>query len=295
MIALLVSRLLPLFSKRTLADNRIVSSGCVAYGQADLKRVRHAPVFSLLEALVPPALEPAWALTLVAVSAATSFVTAAAGIGGGIILLAVMAVIMPGAAIIPVHGVVQLGSNAGRAAIMLSHVQWTVFGPFVAGSLVGAFVGGLTVVQLPTQSLKLALGLFILYTVWGPPLGLGGRLVSVFTGIISSFLTMFVGATGSFIASMVKTFKFGRVEHVATHAVCMVAQHAVKVVVFGLLGFQFAPYAGLIVAMIASGFLGTTLGKRYLLKTDDRKFHRVLSAILVVLAVKLIYDGASGL
>ncbi|CAN0501455.1 unnamed protein product, partial [Discosporangium mesarthrocarpum] len=151
------------------------------------------------------------------------------------------------------------------------------------------------VVQLPAQWLKLALGFFILWTVWAPPLGLGGRMVSVVTGFASSFLTMFVGATGNFIAAMVKTFKFGRVEHVATHAVCMVAQHAVKVVVFGLLGFQFAPYAGLIGAMIASGFVGTVLGKRYLLKTDDLKFHRVLSVILVLLALKLIYDGASSL
>lgn len=248
---------------------------------------------SLLEVLVPPALEPIWALTLIAVSAATSFITAAAGIGGGIVLLAVMAVLMPGAAIIPVHGAVQIGSNAGRAAIMLSHVQWTIFGPFIAGSLVGAVAGGLTVVQLPSQWLKFALGLFILWTVWGPPLGLGGRMVGVVTGVVSSFLTMFVGATGSFISAMVKTYKFGRVEHVATHSMCMVAQHALKVVVFGLLGFQFAPYAGLIVAMIASGFLGTVLGKRYLLKTDDIKFHHVLSVILTLLALKLTYDGLS--
>lgn len=248
----------------------------------------------LIEALVPPTLEPFWAFFLIAVSAGTSFVTAAAGIGGGIILLAVMAVIVPGAAIIPVHGAVQIGSNAGRAAIMFSHVQWTIFAPFLAGSVIGAIAGGLAVVQLPAAGLKLALGCFILWTAWGTPLGLRGRMVSVVTGAVSSFLTMFVGATGSFISAMVKTFKFGRMEHVATHSVCMVTQHVVKVVVFGFLGFQFAPYAGLIIAMIASGFLGTVLGKRFLLKTDDVKFHRVLSVILTLLALRLIYDGFTG-
>ena len=209
--------------------------------------------------------------------------------------MAVMAVIVPGAAIIPVHGAVQIGSNAGRTAIMLSHVQWTIFGPFLAGSLVGAALGGLAVVQLPVGGLKLALGCFILWTAWGPPLGLRGRGVSVVTGTVSSFLTMFVGATGSFISAMVKTFRFGRMEHVATHSACMVAQHVVKVLVFGILGFQFAPYAGLIVAMIASGFLGTVLGKRVLLRSDDIKFHRILSVILTLLALKLIYDGFSAL
>jgi hypothetical protein len=37
------------------------------------------------------------------------------GIGGGAALLAVMASLVPPAALIPVHGVVQVGSNLGRA------------------------------------------------------------------------------------------------------------------------------------------------------------------------------------
>ncbi len=249
----------------------------------------------MLEAFLPPAIEPFWAFALIALSAVTSFVTAALGLGGGIILLAVMALIVPGHAIIPVHGAVQIGSNAGRTAIMISHVQWSLFAPFLAGSVVGAALGGLTVVQVPTGVLKLTLAAFILWTAWGPPLGLKGRMISLATGTVSSFLTMFVGATGTFISAMVKTYKFGRMEHVATHSVCMVAQHVVKVLVFGLLGFHFAPYAGLIIAMIASGFLGTMIGKRILLKSDDVKFHRVLSVILSVLAAKLIYDGLAAL
>ena len=249
----------------------------------------------MFEAFLPPAIEPIWAFALIAISAGTSFVTAALGLGGGVILLAVMALIVPGHAIIPVHGAVQIGSNAGRAAIMLSHVQWSLFAPFLAGSIVGAALGGLTVVQLTPGVLKLALGAFILWTAWGPPLGLKGRMISLVTGAVSSFLTMFVGATGTFISAMVKTFNFGRMEHVATHATCMVSQHVVKVLVFGFLGFHFAPYAGLIIAMIASGFLGTTLGKLVLLKSDDVKFHRVLSIILSLLAVKLLYDGLTAL
>ncbi|MEM8689778.1 MAG: sulfite exporter TauE/SafE family protein, partial [Pseudomonadota bacterium] len=66
----------------------------------------------MFEALLPPAIEPVWAALLIAVSAVTSFVTASLGLGGGVILLAVMALIVPGPAIIPVHGAVQIGSNA---------------------------------------------------------------------------------------------------------------------------------------------------------------------------------------
>ena len=71
----------------------------------------------------------------------------------------------------------------------------------------------------------------------------------------------------------------------------MVAQHVIKVAAFGLLGFAYGPYRGLMAAMIASGFAGTLLGKRFLVKLDDRTFHRVLAVVLSLLALRLFYEG----
>ncbi|WP_299622473.1 sulfite exporter TauE/SafE family protein [Pelagibius sp.] len=245
----------------------------------------------MIEWLVPADVGTGAALSLVALSAATSLLTAAAGIGGGVVLIAVMAVLMPAQALIPVHGLVQIGSNAGRAAIMLGDVQWRVILFFALGSLVGAAIGGMTAVRLPPAVLNIGLGCFILWSVWGPKVAAPGRFKVVLTGVFSSFLTMFFGATGSFVSAMVKTMKLGRLEHVATHSACMVAQHAIKVVAFGLLGFNYGPYAGLIVAMIASGFLGTLLGKHVLVKMRDETFHRVIAVLLSLLALRLLYEG----
>src|SRR3546814_5220470 len=86
-------------------------------------------------------------------------------------MVAVMAVRMPAPAVIPVHGVGQVGSNAGRAAVLLPQVQWQVLAPFCAGSVAGAAVGGLTVVELDPAILNIGLAFFILYSVWAPPLG----------------------------------------------------------------------------------------------------------------------------
>ena len=232
-------------------------------------------------------------LVLIALSAATSFLTAAAGIGGGIVLIAVMAVLMPAHALIPVHGAVQIGSNAGRALIMLGAVQWRVIAFFCLGSLLGAAVGGVTAVQLPPAVLNIGLAGFILWSVWGPAVATPGRFKVIVTGAFSSFLTMFFGATGSFVSAMVKTMKLGRLEHVATHSACMVAQHAIKVLAFGLLGFNYGPYAGLVVAMIASGFVGTVVGKHVLVKMKDVTFHRVISVLLSLLALRLFYEGVA--
>ena len=245
----------------------------------------------MVEWLVPADVGLTASVFLILFSAFTSFVTAAAGIGGGIMMIAVMAVLMPATALIPVHGVVQIGSNAGRAGIMIGGVQWRVLGLFCIGSLIGATIGGLTAVQLPPAILNIGLAFFILYSVWAPPVTAPGRFKVIVTGVFSSFLTMFFGATGSFVSAMVKSMKLGRLEHVATHSAAMVAQHFIKVIAFGLLGFNYAPWAGLIVAMILSGFLGTVIGKHVLVRMNDQVFHRVLAVILSVLALRLAYEG----
>lgn len=58
----------------------------------------------LLTEVLPADLPALTSLMLIAVSALTSAVTASLGIGGGVLLLAVMAVALPPAAIIPVQG-----------------------------------------------------------------------------------------------------------------------------------------------------------------------------------------------
>ncbi len=241
--------------------------------------------------LLPPEISANVALILIAASAVTSFVTAAAGIGGGVLMVAVMSIFIPAPALIPVHGAVQLGSNGGRALILLRHVQFAILLPFIAGSIVGAVLGGLLAVQLPSSYLKVGLGLFILWSVWGKTVNATGRLAVVGTGMFSSFLTMFFGATGMFISAMLKTLDLGRLEHVSTHAAAMVGQHILKVLVFGLLGFAFGPYLWLILFMIASGFAGTVIGKRVLVRMDDAIFHRVLAIVLTLLALKLLIEG----
>jgi len=249
----------------------------------------------MVEWLVPADVGLTASAFLILFSAFTSFITAAAGIGGGIMMIAVMAVLMPAQALIPVHGVVQIGSNGGRAAIMIGGVQWRVLGLFCIGSLMGAAIGGMTAVQLPPSILNIGLACFILYSVWAPPVTAPGRFKFIITGAFSSFLTMFFGATGSFVSSMVKSMRLGRVEHVATHSACMVAQHFIKVVAFGLLGFSYGPYAGLVIAMVLSGFLGTVLGKHVLVRMNDVLFHRVLAVILSALALRLLWEGVAQL
>lgn len=230
---------------------------------------------------------------LVILSCFTSMLTASIGIGGGTLMLAVMAQVIPIRALVPVHGVVQLGSNFGRAMIMRSNINKSLFSWFLIGSLFGAILGGAVVVSLPAELLKGILGCFILYSVWGAGItSFGasnpGLLVG---GFLSTLLTMFVGATGPFVVAFLRAFNLSPPELVATSAACLLAQHSLKVFVFAYVGFIFSAYIPLIAMMVASGFIGTLIGRKILLKIDPNSFKKGLNIVLTVLALKLLFDA----
>ena len=244
----------------------------------------------ILDVVLPGGLGQGAFMGLLATSFAASFITAAFGIGGGAVLLAVMASLVPTAALIPVHGVIQLGSNAGRMLVLLRSVHWPALGGFAIGSLIGCALGGMIVVELPSSVVQIGVGLFVIWTVFAKaPRWLNG--MPALTGTISSFLTMFFGATGLFVASYTKSFELSRHAHVATHATLMALQHGLKVVIFGFLGFAFAEWGLFILAMIGLGLMGTIAGRVSLDFIDDVWFRRALNALLVLVSFRLILAG----
>ncbi|GJL95662.1 MAG: hypothetical protein DHS20C05_20670 [Hyphococcus sp.] len=243
-----------------------------------------------LIAILPDGL-PLWAaIAAIFASFLTAALTAAFGIGGGLALLAVMSAIFPAAAVVPIHGVAQLGSNAGRFYLQRKDVVWPIVLWFTLGSIVGAFAGGRIALGMPVWALRGGVAIFILYTLWGPrPASLSpGKKTFFATGVVGSFLTMFFGATGPIAATMLSAAKLDRLNTVATHAACMAAQHSLKILIFGLLGFAYAEWASLIIAILVFGFIGTATGTHYLRKMPEHYFKKGFRTVLTVIAFYLL-------
>jgi uncharacterized membrane protein YfcA len=235
---------------------------------------------------------------LIAASFFTSALTAAFGVGGGLAMLALMGLFLPVAALIPVHGAVQLGSNTGRAWHQRPHIRFDVALPFIGGSLVGAIAGAFLVVQLPDALLKLVLGIFIISVTWTEIPGLAGlgRAGLAAGSAAMALLTMFLGATGPLLAVFFAQVLPGdRKALVATHGAGMAIQHSLKVVVFWIAGFAFWQWLPLAAAMIASGFLGTVYGTRLLDRLPEERFRKWFKIGLTILAFDLVRRGISGL
>ncbi|MCE7029833.1 sulfite exporter TauE/SafE family protein [Jiella avicenniae] len=248
-------------------------------------------------ALLPDGLSPAGATFLVVVSFFTSALTAAFALGGGVTLLAILSLFLPVQVLVPVHGVVQFASNFGRVLVQRRAVRWWVIGPFFVGAAIGAAIGARFVVALPEAVLDLTLGAFLLIVTFArlPKLAAIGPFGLALTGLATTFLSMFVGATGPINVAMFSKIFADRRSLVATLAAITAIQHALKVVAFFALGVALSRYAGLIGLLAASGFAGTLAGTHLLKRLDERIFRLVLTVILTVLAADLIRRGITGL
>lgn len=239
---------------------------------------------------------PEW--FLISISFFTSFLTIVAGTGGGVMLLAVMLSIFPPLIVLPIHGVVQLGSNFFRALLMRKFIAYEILIPFTVGAILGAGLGAQFVVTLDEGILQLILGLFILYLVWVPKLKnirfLPPNIHFSVGGFLSTFASLFVGASGPLAAAFIARAAEKKEIYIATISSSMVVQHGFKTIVFGFAGFVFYDYILLIALMILTGFLGTYAGKHIVLRISQKLFSVVYKTVITLLALRLLWDAFKG-
>lgn len=229
---------------------------------------------------------------LIVLSFFTSLITATFSLGGGTLMVAVLALVFPPAVVVPIHGAVQLGSNSGRALVQRAHIQWNFVLWISLGGLVGTIIGGQFASLLPETALQFAIALFVLVTTWLPQPTIVGRsrVAQVAGGAVISAVSMVVGATGPLVAVFIKGLADRR-QLVATHAMLMTLQNSFKIVVFVFLGFAFASYLPIIVLMVASGFAGTALGSRLLVKVPESAFRWGFKIVLSLVALDLLREA----
>jgi uncharacterized protein len=242
-------------------------------------------------------LGPTMAIVLIILAGFTSMLTAAFGAGGGLLLLVVMASIMPMSAVIPVHGLVQLGSNANRMLLTFRFIDRHMLLYFSLGGIIGALGASLLVAELPLELMKIAVGLFVIYLLWGvtPAIRETSNLWRILAGMFTSFMSMFVGASGPLVGSCMHVNGYNKMRFTATFSSCMTFQHCLKAFVYGAIGFSFWQWLPLILSMVASGAIGTWIGIKLLKKLPTEKFKMIFRVVLSVMCLQLIWQAAGEL
>ncbi|MCG8408508.1 MAG: sulfite exporter TauE/SafE family protein [Phycisphaerales bacterium] len=249
-------------------------------------------------------------LTLAALVTAT--ISGIIGMGGGILLLAVMFGFMAHAEAIPLHGAAQLVSNGSRVVAYWSAVDWKTVGQFFMGTLPGVAVAGLILWMLGVSGepgaadtsvgsaepyLKIVIGLYILVVVVLPKpkktVRPGHGYDFTLLGFVAGAASLTVGATGPLIAPLFAHRNFVKEHLIATKAICQVSTHALKIIAFAALGtIEFMEFSSLLIPMSIAAVIGTFLGKRILRHVSREAFVKLYRVALTVAGTKvLIVDG----
>jgi uncharacterized membrane protein YfcA len=227
-----------------------------------------------------------------------------AGMAGGIVLLTVMLLYLPPLAAIPIHGATQLLANSSRALLQRREVRWRVVWLYALPLLPLGAVGLPLAQRIPPDAAKIAIGVFALVATFTPGLlsfgakpgeAPGGRAETMrflTLGAVTGFLNPTIGATGPFQGPFFLTLGLSRQGVVGTFAACQTLGHLAKIVLFGLAGFAFAPYAGALVVLCTAAVAGTWIGTQLLGRMNERAFKVLFRVVLTAVSLRLIlWDG----
>ncbi len=238
------------------------------------------------------------ALLLAALAVGTSALSALTGVGGGVMLLSGLLLLVPAAAVVPLHGAVQTAACASRVVAFRRDIRWDIVGRTTAGVVLGSIAGAFAVAHLlsiDARLLKLLIAAAILLSLFAKGLSFptAGRSLRAFYGVgfAVGLFGILAGSTGPIVSQALLVFDVKKEPHVATKSVIQAIGHGLKIPIFGLaMGFDFGPWLVPLAAMIAAVVLGTLLGKRLLAKMSSERFVTLARGLLAVL---VLYIGAS--
>ncbi len=228
----------------------------------------------------------------------TSALSGVAGLGGGTILIGVIyALGLAPVDAIPLFAAVQLVSNFTRTLAYVRHVEWRAAGWFLLAAIPATALLAPFAAQVDVHVIQLILAALIAISLLParqarplPP-----RLAFIAAGAANGALGMFVGATGLFVGRLFLRPEWPRQKVVATLALTQVFGHGLRVIAYGLMGFSVFARPQLLLPVALSVIVGTLIGRRLNGRLSETTFRRLFQGILVVLTLKLTYDGLTGL
>jgi uncharacterized membrane protein YfcA len=227
----------------------------------------------------------------------TSFVSGVFGMAGGMMLMAIMLAMVPVGTAMVLHGVAQLTSNAWRAWLWRTYVDWRVVRRYLAGLALAVGSMGLVAFAPDRGMVLIALGV-LPFLVLALPDRLvpqvdrpyGAQLCGVFNGLVN----LLAGVSGPLLDVFFVRSDMDRRTVVATKAACQSFAHATKLVYFGALfnvWQQSALSPWILAACVVLAAIGTTCSRAVLDRLGDASFRRWTRVIVMAIGLVCLAQG----
>lgn len=235
----------------------------------------------------------------------TAFISGVFGMAGGLILMGALALVLPVASAMVVHGMIQTVSNGWRAILHLDWIDWRILAIYLAGSAAAAGLLVFASFELSKAWLFIILGL-VPAVIWMPKhilhLDAARPHHAVACGFVVTGLNVVAGVSGPLLDVFFADTRQDRRRVVATKAATQVVSHGVKIAYYILpaLGAAGLPSVQWLLVAAPLATLGTTAGARFLALMSDVQFRRwtkwivsVIGAIYIIRGIMLLIGSAS--
>ena len=240
---------------------------------------------------------------LIAAAYITSSISAVLGMGGGIILLGIMAIIIPeGYMVIALHGIIQLISNTTRSYVFRKQIKKNLIKDFLIGAVFGVIASVIIILiliqlfnvssanDIKVDMLKPLIGIFIIWYLFIKKSKKESKSKSFkMVGGIAGISSIFVGAVGPLIAPFFLNNNLNKENIIANKAACQMITHLSKVPLFiYFFNVNYIEEYNILLPLTAAVFIGTNFGKKILSFIPEPLFKKLFKITLFIIAIRLI-------
>lgn len=223
----------------------------------------------------------------------TSVIAGVLGFGGGMLLVSILPIYLAPQLVIPVHGIAQLASNSSRMLFSFGDVCWRLLPRYIIGSIAGVILFGFLIVNIASDYIPIAIGLYIVLNLWSPSFA---RFISHYEsyyliGLLQTGLGLIVGAPGPIAITVLTKDLTCKNAIIATQSIFMTISHIAKIPVFGAIGVSLMDHSSLLLCMIIGAITGSLVGTKLRKIANNDKLILLIKCLLSLLAIKMIISA----
>jgi uncharacterized membrane protein YfcA len=236
---------------------------------------------------------------VIGVALLTSALSGVLGMGGGMILMAFLAAVLPVTTAMVLHGLIQAVANGSRCILLFRHIVWRPLGYFVIGTGFSVLVFYLLVISTESWLVFLAMGVLpFLPKAWlkGLDLDFLKNSHALSCGFVVSLMQLLAGVSGPLLDMFFQESRLSRHEIIATKAITQTLGHSIKIAVYlPLVGSErlLPDQTIFVLLLLFTTLLGTWCGTRILDRMNDNSFRIGINYGIKVVGLVCIFKGLS--
>uniref|UniRef100_A0A831Z057 Probable membrane transporter protein n=1 Tax=candidate division WWE3 bacterium TaxID=2053526 RepID=A0A831Z057_UNCKA len=217
-----------------------------------------------------------------------------AGFGSSMILIPLAALFIDVKTAIAVVGLFHFFGQVVDLFLWGRYVDWRITILFAGFGVIFSFLGAALITVLPSQTVLLILGMFLVAyaaaSLWGKKLTLPKSNLSILSiGGAVGFFAGLTGTAGAMRTAFLSTLGLAKANFLGTSNAIAFFVDFTRVTVYagsGILKFDLPFWA----AVLGVSILGSLIGRKVVLRIKEKTFYRVVSAALLLAGLKFIFS-----